>query len=244
MTIHKYKKEREHSPTLPIRDQQQQDSENNNRQIRKKQKIESSSNEKSSTIQKVPKIDKKKHNSDDELDESYLNNSYTQLQERMKNKNQDQNSNSNINFEHSPQLFNVKKKHNLSWDELDIMFEEELWNVLNFDLHLVCEDGSCMFRSIAHQVYGDESFHLEVRRQCCDYMLKNADYYQNFLGSDENILDYIDRKRKPGVFGNHIELQAMSEMYNRPIEIYEYCCTPLKCLSTRNSASLSDPIRL
>jgi len=39
---------------------------------------------------------------------------------------------------------------------------------------------------------------------------------------DETIEEYIARKRRLTTFGNHLELQAISEMYNRPIEIYAY----------------------
>lgn len=32
----------------------------------------------------------------------------------------------------------------------------------------------------------------------------------------------MNRKRKHNVHGNHIEMQAMSEMYNRPVEVFCY----------------------
>jgi hypothetical protein len=31
---------------------------------------------------------------------------------------------------------------------------------------------------------------------------------------------YIARKRLPAVHGNHLELQAITEIYSRPVEIY------------------------
>jgi OTU domain-containing protein 5 len=36
----------------------------------------------------------------------------------------------------------------------------------------------------------------------------------------EDFDEYIRRKRQNGVFGNHLEIQACAEIYNRPIEIY------------------------
>jgi OTU domain-containing protein 5 len=30
---------------------------------------------------------------------------------------------------------------------------------------------------------------------------------------------YVARKRVDGVFGNNLEMQAMAELYNRPIEV-------------------------
>lgn len=31
-------------------------------------------------------------------------------------------------------------------------------------------DGNCLFRSVSHQVYGDDSHHRLVRARCMDYM--------------------------------------------------------------------------
>ena len=33
---------------------------------------------------------------------------------------------------------------------------------------------------------------------------------------------YADRKRAEGCHGNHVEMQALCELYNRPIEVYQY----------------------
>ena len=38
--------------------------------------------------------------------------------------------------------------------------------------------------------------------------------------ADDGFTDYVARKRRLGVHGNHAEIQAMSELYNRPIEVY------------------------
>jgi hypothetical protein len=38
----------------------------------------------------------------------------------------------------------------------------------------------------------------------------------------EEIAEYVERKRYLGVHGNHLEIQALSELYNRPIHIYCY----------------------
>ena len=52
-------------------------------------------------------------------------------------------------------------------------------------------------------------------------MAKNRDHYEAFV-DDENFEAYIARKRKNDCFGNHLELQAMSEMFARTIEVYVY----------------------
>ena len=54
--------------------------------------------------------------------------------------------------------------------------------------------------------------------------MKNRDFFQQFVTEDFN--RYIERKRVDSEHGNHVELQAISEMYNRPIEIYIYDSEP------------------
>ncbi|PIO33493.1 hypothetical protein AB205_0073030 [Aquarana catesbeiana] len=62
--------------------------------------------------------------------------------------------------------------------------------------------------------------HEVVRKHCMDYLMKNADYFSNYV--TEDFTTYINRKRKNNCHGNHIEMQAMAEMYNRPVEVYQY----------------------
>ncbi|OPJ76190.1 hypothetical protein AV530_020133 [Patagioenas fasciata monilis] len=87
------------------------------------------------------------------------------------------------------------------------------------------EDGACLFRAVADQVYGDQDMHEVVRKHCMDYLMKNADYFSNYV--TEDFATYISRKRKSTCHGNHIEMQAMAEMYNRPVEVYQYGTEPI-----------------
>lgn len=49
---------------------------------------------------------------------------------------------------------------------------------------------------------------------------QNREYFAQFV--TEDIDSYVARKRANHVHGNHIEIQAMSEMYNRSVELYCY----------------------
>eukprot|EP00731_Ephydatia_muelleri_P001252 Em0001g1252a len=89
-----------------------------------------------------------------------------------------------------------------------------------FTLKRMREDGACLFRAVADQVYGDQEMHSVVRNHCLDYMMKNADYFSQFI--TEDFEGYIKRKRADHCFGNNLEMQAMAEMYNRVIELYQY----------------------
>lgn len=54
----------------------------------------------------------------------------------------------------------------------------------------------------------------------CTFQVKNKDFFAPYVTEDFD--KYIARKRKWNVHGNHLEIQAMSEMYNRTIEVYCY----------------------
>jgi len=89
----------------------------------------------------------------------------------------------------------------------------------NLQIIPMAKDGNCMFRSIADQLFGDaDGHHEEVRRRCMDYMQQERDHFSQFVTEDFNT--YLNRKRKDATFGNHLELQALSELYNRQILIY------------------------
>ena len=84
-------------------------------------------------------------------------------------------------------------------------------------------DGNCLFRAVSLQVYGQSDNHAEVRERCLDFMAANEEHYSNFVAAtaeDQTFQDYIARKRRDGVHGNHAEIQAISELFNRPVELY------------------------
>lgn len=113
------------------------------------------------------------------------------------------------------------------------------------------EDGACLFRSVgltpfesvvdilAYHIYGDQEMHGQVRRLCMDYMVNiffnltndhqvsNRDHFAEFITEDFDA--YIARKRHEREHGNHVEIQAMSEMYSRCIEVYHYDLGKLMC---------------
>lgn len=91
-------------------------------------------------------------------------------------------------------------------------------------------DGNCLFRAISDQIYeGDQSHHQLIRQACLDYIQNEKDFFVQFIiGGDDAFDEYVERKRMDGVWGDDIELQAMSEIYNRPIEIYAYRAEPMR----------------
>jgi hypothetical protein len=81
-------------------------------------------------------------------------------------------------------------------------------------------DGNCMFRSISHQLYGEERFHGIVRQACMDYMESESQYFSHFVvGGGAHFKEYVRFKRMDGVWGDDPEIQAICELYDRPMEV-------------------------
>ena len=57
-----------------------------------------------------------------------------------------------------------------------------------------------------------------------DYVHLQGKYFMAFVDSDRynNIRDYVVDNRRDKVWGDNLEIQAMAELYDMPVEIYEY----------------------
>jgi len=128
------------------------------------------------------------------------------------------------------------------WLEKDRKFEL-MMRKKGYIIKTMVDDGSCLFRAVADQLYGDQEMHPSVRKHCMDYIAQNSDYYSQYV--TEDILEYVARKRYLGVHGNHLEIQALSEMYNRPIHIYCYSAEPINIFQGMfKTETINAPMRL
>merc|ERR1711871_129620 len=66
-----------------------------------------------------------------------------------------------------------------------------------------------------------------------DYIEINKAYFKQFLPYGK-IDSYIEWKRKDAAWGDHLEIQAMMEIYQRGVKIYGYSTTPLRVLQGKN----------
>ena len=90
-------------------------------------------------------------------------------------------------------------------------------------VHRVEGDGNCLFRSVSHQVYGDDKHHGLARRSVADYMSLERPFFQSFVEGDGEAFDrYISEKRRDGSWGDEPEIQALCELYDRPCEVWAY----------------------
>ncbi|KAK7488560.1 hypothetical protein BaRGS_00020177 [Batillaria attramentaria] len=126
-------------------------------------------------------------------------------------------------------------------EELEIWFEQALKENKGYIIKKMGEDGACLFRAVADQIYGDQEMNSSVRNMCIDYMAKNAEFFSQYV--TEDFKTYLNRKRMDNCHGNHLEIQAIAELFNRPVEVYQYSIEPI---NTFHSAYKTDnePIRI
>lgn len=101
----------------------------------------------------------------------------------------------------------------------DDLFRESLLRDQHFTVVDMKADGNCLFRSFGHQIYGNAELHPRVRQECYDYMLQNGDYFALYV--DGPLDEYVERGRKNNQWGDHVEIQALRELYNKNVDIYD-----------------------
>lgn len=109
-------------------------------------------------------------------------------------------------------------------------------------------DGNCLFRALAHALWGDAELHAPLRAKVIDYLVQESDYFSQFVAED--FARYVRRKSRDGTHGNHLELQAAAELFARPIEVYSYSSNPSTIIDSwdthaaGSSARRPEPVRL
>ncbi|KAE8691729.1 casparian strip membrane protein [Hibiscus syriacus] len=125
--------------------------------------------------------------------------------------------------------------------ERERQFEIDIRLAKGLEVKRMLEDGNCLFRAVADQVYGDSEAYDLTRQMCIDYMERERDHFSQFI--TEGFTSYCKRKRRDKVYGNNVEIQALSEMYNRPIHIYSYSLEPINIFHGSYNTD-TPPIRL
>jgi OTU domain-containing protein 5 len=131
--------------------------------------------------------------------------------------------------------------HPGSGSEREHQFETEIRQSKGFVIRRMLEDGNCLFRAVADQVYGDSESYDVTRQMCMDYMEHERDHFSQFI--TEGFTSYLKRKRRDKVYGNNVEIQALAEIYNRPIHIYSYSTEPINIFQGNYNTD-TPPIRL
>lgn len=56
------------------------------------------------------------------------------------------------------------------YQEKEIQFEKKI-NKKGWVIRKMAEDGACLFRAVADQIYGDQDMHSVLRKLCIDYIV-------------------------------------------------------------------------
>eukprot|EP01083_Nonionella_stella_P170491 580294_1 len=114
-------------------------------------------------------------------------------------------------------------------EERDIRQEMESFLVeveqLNWKLQTVDADGNCLYRCFAINIYADTDKHMLVRRDCCQYMRQNKSFFVNFIPDFE---ERLREKEAEYEWGDHVDITALSELYNVRVRVFEYDCASAK----------------
>lgn len=124
-------------------------------------------------------------------------------------------------------------------EDCEAKFRHMLQKRLSYKVVDQAGDGNCLFRSVAHQVYGDPAYHDVIRQKCLSYIEKESYFFEAYIAGD--FAAYVARMRRDGSWGDHVEIQAISELYERPVQVFAYSVDPMK---TFHSSIKKHPILL
>jgi len=96
---------------------------------------------------------------------------------------------------------------------------DEFLGRLNLYRKPIAKDGSCLFRAVSEQVYNCQAKHLQVRKDCIDFMRRNREKFEAFL---EGPFDHhLFRLQNPKEWAGQVEISALSLMYKKDFIVYQ-----------------------
>lgn len=111
----------------------------------------------------------------------------------------------------------------------DIAFEKFLLESHGLQVYSMRGDGNCLFRSIAHQLYGDQEYndnssnkHIEIRMKIVDYMEAHEELFKLFMEDDVKFEDYVAEMRQVGVWGGYQELYAAAQVFRVKVMVFQW----------------------
>jgi hypothetical protein len=102
-------------------------------------------------------------------------------------------------------------------------------------------DGNCLYRAISHQIYGTDIHHALVRKACADFMELERAQFEPFTAPNHVSYEaYISKTRQNTAWADHPQVQALCEVYERPVEVYAYespATTPAATTATHSATT-------
>jgi hypothetical protein len=113
----------------------------------------------------------------------------------------------------------------------------------SFRVHNVIGDGTCMFRSLSHQLYGTEKEHKKLREMLVDYYKKRINYaeWKDFFeverSSPDSLESHIEYIEKSNSWGDHIDLFIFSLIFGVNIYVCDNYDTDPNIILTKKEDS-------
>mmetsp|Transcript_71330 Transcript_71330/g.127188 ORF Transcript_71330/g.127188 Transcript_71330/m.127188 type:complete len:898 (+) Transcript_71330:69-2762(+) len=82
----------------------------------------------------------------------------------------------------------------------------------------VIGDGNCQFRALAHQLFGSEVYHGDVRKEVVSRLKSFPASYHNFVPS--GYPSYVSGMALSGTWGDHVTLQAAADRFGVEIKVF------------------------
>lgn len=82
---------------------------------------------------------------------------------------------------------------------------------LNLDMVIMAGDGNCQFRTLAHELYGSQEYHPQVREKVIRHIRSNQDEFECFLGEDFDA--YVSCMSRACTWGDELTLRAACDAY-------------------------------
>eukprot|EP00914_Ancora_sagittata_P022268 GHVO01044212.1.p1 GENE.GHVO01044212.1~~GHVO01044212.1.p1 ORF type:complete len:646 (+),score=127.30 GHVO01044212.1:209-1939(+) len=133
---------------------------------------------------------------------------------------------------HTHEMGNSNRETSAALGPLRLAFEDLMKNMTkaplvsenephinSLQIRKMLSDGNCLFRSMSDQLFGTPDFHCLIRTKCMDHVENRRDHFEPFI-PDECFVDYVHRLRQLGEWGDDIEIQAASELYEAIVKIY------------------------
>ena len=102
------------------------------------------------------------------------------------------------------------------WKRLEYEKLEKLLDDKGFTIEKMKEDGNCLFREVARQIYGDAEKYWMVRDETVDHIISNRSFYSAF---ETNMKERLTEQLMSRSWGGHLEIAAMSDLYHAGILI-------------------------
>eukprot|EP00746_Dinoflagellata_sp_MGD_P011540 gnl/MRDRNA2_/MRDRNA2_124256_c0_seq1.p1 gnl/MRDRNA2_/MRDRNA2_124256_c0~~gnl/MRDRNA2_/MRDRNA2_124256_c0_seq1.p1 ORF type:complete len:264 (-),score=49.89 gnl/MRDRNA2_/MRDRNA2_124256_c0_seq1:51-842(-) len=80
-------------------------------------------------------------------------------------------------------------------------------------------DGNCQFRSVSHQLFQTQDFHLYVRHCAIAWLAANAVEFEPFFGGDHEWKQYLKQMSCSRTWGDEITLRALASAFQARLHV-------------------------